>query len=197
MVLAGRVPNLNLDGSIPMRRLGSLVLALVLAFLAVPVVLAQTGEKGDQVIPPPSNPPCDTLVRRCAEMTDDELWAAAFLDPNRNPHSLLGTCYFHDDSNCPTCACPFYVKISYLPPPSGYDNGTGCLQTREEVLAVLRRLCVEGQCGCPHKTYSQACIQVVAYAKDPLTGTCCQFGTPCNILEGWIQYPSMEECQRN
>jgi hypothetical protein len=181
------------------RALPLLAGCLLMVLLAAPMVRAQSsggGGGGGGLIPPPSNPPCDTLVRRCAEMTDDELWAAAFLDPNRNPHSLLGTCYFHDDSSCPTCACPFYVKISYLPPPSGYDNGTGCLQTREEVLAVLRRLCVEGQCGCPHKDFQGDCIQPFAYGKDPITGTCCKYNQPCDVPDGWPWFFTMEDCQK-
>lgn len=129
-------------------------------------------------------------------MTDDELWAAAFLNPSANPASHLGTCYFHDDSTCPTCACPFYVKISYLPPPSGYDNGTGCLFTREDVLKALREACSQGQCGCPRRYYTGSCIQVVRYGKDPITGTCCEYGTPCDIPTGWAAFHTMEECQQ-
>jgi hypothetical protein len=154
------------------------------------------GGGGGSTLNPPVNSPCDSLVRSCADMTDDELFAAAFLNTSRNPHSLLGTCYFHDDSACPTCACPFYVKLSYLPSPSGYDGGTGCLQTREEVLAVLRHLCSTGQCGCPQQSYSGNCIQVFRYGKDPATGTCCQYPTPCNVPTGWAQFNSLQECQQ-
>lgn len=171
---------------------------LTLILMAPSSGLAQTsgGGGGGGGIVPPSNGPCDSLVRNCADMTDDELWAAAFLDTSRNPHSLLGTCYFHDNSSCPTCACPFYVKLSYLPPPSGYDGGTGCLFSKADVLATLRHLCSTGQCGCPRQSYTGACIQVITYGKDPATGTCCQYPTPCDVPSGWAQFSSMAACQQ-
>jgi hypothetical protein len=165
---------------------------LALSLLSAASAQAQSG--GGIIPPPPA--PCDSRVRSCAEMTDDELWAAAFLNPANNPASNLGTCYFHDDSTCPTCACPFYVKLSYLPPPSGYDGGTGCLFDRAEVIKVLRQLCAQGQCGCPRQSYSGACIQVITYGKDPVTGTCCQYPTPCDVPSGWAQFSTLEDCQR-
>jgi hypothetical protein len=183
-----------------MSKLHSVLIALIALTLLAVSALAQTsgggGGGGGGIIPPP-RPGCDDRVRSCAEMTDDELWAAAFLDPNRKPHSLLGTCYFHDASSCPTCACPFYVKVSYFPSPSGFDGGTGCLFTRQEVLTALRKLCSEGQCGCPKKNFTGNCIQPLAFGKDPVTGTCCQYSQPCDVPDGWPWFYTMDECKQN
>ena len=36
----------------------------------------------------------------------------------------------------------------------------------------------------------QACIQVITAAKDPLTGRCQQFPTPCDVPNGWQKVSS-------
>jgi len=37
------------------------------------------------------------------------------------------------------------------------------------------------------------CPQIITYAKDPTTGVCQQFPTPCDVPPGWIVVPSCEE----
>lgn len=39
------------------------------------------------------------------------------------------------------------------------------------------------------------CIQMIAFAKHPDTGVCCQYPTPCHAPEGWETYPNLEECE--
>lgn len=39
-------------------------------------------------------------------------------------------------------------------------------------------------CPPPHQ-YSGTCITVIAWAKDPQTGLCCQYPTPCSAPDGW------------
>ncbi|MFU8807383.1 MAG: hypothetical protein ACNA8W_26475 [Bradymonadaceae bacterium] len=39
------------------------------------------------------------------------------------------------------------------------------------------------------------CIQVIAWAKDPRTGICCQYPTPCHAPESWTTFTSEEECE--
>ncbi|AKT42364.1 hypothetical protein [Chondromyces crocatus] len=85
---------------------------------------------------------CCPVTESCAGLTDAELLARS-----SNPQRF-GTCYWHDQSACPGCACPFYLKNTQLPPPSGFDGGTGCLPSQQAVLKELRRLCASGQCGC-------------------------------------------------
>ena len=49
---------------------------------------------------------------------------------------------------------------------------------------------------CPRpKPYQGGCIQVITYAKNPQTGTCCEYATPCAAPEGWQTYGSLSECQ--
>lgn len=49
-------------------------------------------------------------------------------------------------------------------------------------------------CPPPRQT-GEICPQVVVWAKNPQTGTCCQYGTPCNAPEGWTTYNTEEECK--
>ena len=38
---------------------------------------------------------------------------------------------------------------------------------------------------CPTKRYTGACIQVITYATNPETGTCCVYPNPCVVPDGW------------
>lgn len=49
-------------------------------------------------------------------------------------------------------------------------------------------------CPPPHQT-SEACAQVVVFAKDPASGMCCEYGSPCTAPEGWPQFFSDTECE--
>lgn len=49
---------------------------------------------------------------------------------------------------------------------------------------------------CPTPRPSEGfCTQVIAWAKDPDTGNCCRYPTPCNAPEGWQTYPNEGACQ--
>lgn len=49
---------------------------------------------------------------------------------------------------------------------------------------------------CPDPVmYDGACDTVVVYARDPVSGRCCQYGTPCGVPEGWEQFYSLNECE--
>ncbi|EYF02434.1 hypothetical protein [Chondromyces apiculatus] len=87
---------------------------------------------------------CCPVTAACAALTDANLLAMSNIGKQQ-----LGTCYWHDNSNCPTCACPFYLKNAKYPWPSGYNGvGTGCLSSQAQVLQNLRSLCAAGECGC-------------------------------------------------
>ena len=48
---------------------------------------------------------------------------------------------------------------------------------------------------CPKPRHFQGgCIQVIVWAKNPETGTCCQYPNPCSAPEGWTTYTSAEAC---
>jgi len=51
-----------------------------------------------------------------------------------------------------------------------------------------------GDCPPPRQS-DEICAQVVVWAKDPQTGSCCQYGTPCSAPEGWKIYSSEAECR--
>jgi hypothetical protein len=59
----------------------------------------------------------------------------------------------------------------------------------------------EWQCtliGCvtcpPPQETGEACAQVVVFAKDPASGMCCEYGSPCTAPEAWSQFYSIGEC---
>jgi hypothetical protein len=41
-----------------------------------------------------------------------------------------------------------------------------------------------------------ACPAVVVYARDPETGTCCEYGDPCRAPEGWEQFNTFDACSQ-
>lgn len=47
----------------------------------------------------------------------------------------------------------------------------------------------------PPQHYSGGCIQVVVWAKNPETGTCCYYSTPCAAPDGWQTFSTQEECE--
>jgi hypothetical protein len=53
-----------------------------------------------------------------------------------------GACYYHDRKTCPDCACEYYLKVGKI----GFDGGTGCLGSLDDVTRELRRACAEQRC---------------------------------------------------
>ncbi|HEX9942416.1 MAG TPA: hypothetical protein VGG03_10395 [Thermoanaerobaculia bacterium] len=49
-----------------------------------------------------------------------------------------------------------------------------------------------GTTECPQKSFSGVCIQVITYARNPETGTCCVYPNPCVVPDGWAT--SYEGC---
>lgn len=71
---------------------------------------------------------------------DQALLTAAYASPQSQP--TTGACYYHDRAGCPECACDYYVKVHK----QGFDGGTGCLGTPEDVLTVLYGECAAQRC---------------------------------------------------
>ena len=92
---------------------------------------------------------CCALSGGCAGMSDADILMKALNNSPGSTTSNFGSCYFHDRTNCPECACPFYVKVSYYGGAKGFDGGTGCLNDLHQVATVLRQLCEDGVCCCP------------------------------------------------
>lgn len=78
------------------------------------------------------------------------------------------------------------------------------MKVRRALLVSAASLLIAAACGsikkpgngdCPPPRQStEICTQVVVWAKNPQTGACCQYGTPCNAPEGWQTYYSEGEC---
>jgi hypothetical protein len=47
-----------------------------------------------------------------------------------------------------------------------------------------------GNPNCPQQPYNGVCIQVITWAKNPVTGECCQYPNPCVVPAGWQTYNS-------
>jgi len=71
---------------------------------------------------------------------DTEMLAAAYVSSQSQP--TTGACYYHDRAGCPECACDYYVKVHK----QGFDGGTGCLGTPEDVLTILYAECAAQRC---------------------------------------------------
>src|SRR5262245_58099305 len=141
---------------------------------------------------------CCELISQCSQMTDAQLLSAAYLNFPGAPTNL-GMCYYHDRTHCPNCARDFYIKVSTMPYPAGFDGGTGGLlpgSTLTDVTKILRQLCENGSCCCPQKPASNDCpsLGVTVWAKDPITGSCCQYSNACQAPSGWATFSSPRDC---
>jgi hypothetical protein len=48
---------------------------------------------------------------------------------------------------------------------------------------------------CPEaRDYQGMCAQVITWARDPQTGYCCQYSSPCETPEDWQTYTSETDC---
>lgn len=51
--------------------------------------------------------------------------------------------------------------------------------------------------ACPEPRQAQGmCAQVITWALNPDTGTCCQYATPCEAPEDWETFSSEGECKQ-
>lgn len=48
----------------------------------------------------------------------------------------------------------------------------------------------EAKKECPVRQFQGGCIQVITYAINPETGTCCVYANPCSVPEGWVSSSS-------
>lgn len=143
---------------------------------------------------------CCELMSQCSQMTDAQILSAAFLSAPGAP-THLGMCYYHDRTACPDCARDLYIKLSTAPPPGGFNGGTGGLpftSTLADVAQILRQLCESGSCCCPQpQAPSPGCSALgsaAVWARDPVTGSCCQYSNACLAPSGWSTFSSPSEC---
>jgi hypothetical protein len=154
------------------------------------------GAASADAYPPPPPPPtegsgsaCCRQMEGCQSMTDAQLLAAT-----KWPTST-GMCFWHDREGCPTCACPYYVKLAHAPYPHGAYGGTGCVNTLAEVVTAMRQLCADGACCCPQRAPEGICpSQQRVWARDPITRTCCEYANPCLAPNGWPTFTTPDEC---
>ncbi len=71
---------------------------------------------------------------------DEALLAAAYRKSEQPART--GACYYHDRRTCPDCACGYYLKVGRI----GFDGGTGCLRSLEDLTRELRLACVGQRC---------------------------------------------------
>ena len=130
---------------------------------------------------------CCQFTQQCASMTDAQILDAAL-------NKKFGACYYH--TRCSTCACDYYVKVSYYTANgAGYDGGTGCMFSLSQVASTLRKLCADGICCCPQKIPTAYCADQIVWAKNPVTGACCEYSRPCIVPDGWAQFATQTACE--
>ncbi|HJX27135.1 MAG TPA: hypothetical protein VJ885_04430 [Thermoanaerobaculia bacterium] len=136
---------------------------------------------------------CEELKQACKDSSAEDVYDVA-LYSGPGTQLYLGTCYVHDNSECPNCACWNYVKLSYLPNPKGWDGGTGCIgytssaseiDSYLQAAARIKQLCEEGACCCPTVTPKACAVGTPVKARDPITGSCCTFPNPCSAPTDW------------
>ncbi|QDG50376.1 hypothetical protein FIV42_06400 [Persicimonas caeni] len=50
---------------------------------------------------------------------------------------------------------------------------------------------------CPQPRQAQGmCAQVITWAKNPDTGACCQYATPCEAPQNWQTFNNEQNCQQ-
>ncbi|MBA2662690.1 MAG: hypothetical protein H0U74_10375 [Bradymonadaceae bacterium] len=47
----------------------------------------------------------------------------------------------------------------------------------------------------PAADFDGVCVQVIAWARDPETGTCCMYPNPCVTPFNWKTFSSEEDCE--
>ena len=91
--------------------------------------------------------------------------------------------------NDPTGCCPDYVEVRV------YKNGFTYIFTLgdkmyesvfDQILSTFKFL----DEATPTPGGLKACVQVITPAKNPQTGECRQFPTPCDVPEGWVRVES-------
>ena len=144
---------------------------------------------------------CEALKQDCLNSPAEDIWHAAYFS---GPGStIIGTCYVHDEGTCPNCACYDYVKVSYLEQPKGWDGGTGCMGLKQNIspaqshaaaAAKIKELCEKGACCCPEVEAEPCADPRPVRARDPLTGSCCNFPNACSAPTDWIVPAASWEC---
>jgi hypothetical protein len=135
---------------------------------------------------------CEQMNKECADASAEDIYDVSLFFGTGS--TILGTCYVHDKTSCPDCACWDYVKVTYKPQPKGWDGGTGCMgstgtttqaQSRQRAADKLKELCESGACCCPTVPAQPCSNPNPVKARDPLTGSCCTFPNGCSAPSDW------------
>jgi hypothetical protein len=70
-------------------------------------------------------------------------------------------------------------------------NTCGCSADGHWV--CTQKACAPATCPAPVPS-GGVCDAVIVWAKDPVSGQCCMYGTPCTSPKGWTTFPSESEC---
>lgn len=74
------------------------------------------------------------------------------------------------------------------------DGCNTCSCGEGGVVACTERACLG--CAPPRQPpEGVACPAVIAYGKNPVDGTCCEYSDPCHVPSGWKQFYSDAECR--
>jgi hypothetical protein len=109
------------------------------------------------------------------ETVADDAPAPETLDPT------LDTCCLHPETGvCGECV--------------GYSYCDACL-CYAPTAPISRQNCPATAPECPPPRFvKKDCLQIAAWAKDPVTGLCCYYGVACKAPVDWPQFSTFEEC---
>ncbi len=89
------------------------------------------------------------------------------------------------------------------------DGCNSCMCVKGGIWACTKRACFPSKqptsnqeaptssiASCPAASGgAQVCAQVIVWSKDPASGTCCQYSTPCDAPKGWKQFGNSATCK--
>ena len=77
------------------------------------------------------------------------------------------------------------------------ETDTGAAEAEADTGAPEAEVDDEEPTACPKpRDYQGMCAQVITWAKNPDTGDCCQYGSPCETPKGWETFNSKEACEQ-
>jgi hypothetical protein len=136
------------------------------------------------------------------------------------PDCVTCTCVKSPIGTGTTWSCPAVVCPKECPPPVEPDPNEVCDQVvvwaREPLLGGCceyqtpchapkgwaqygtQSSCDSEELVCPPPTKpdpNMGCNQVVVWSKDPVSGGCCVYPTPCEAPAGWKQFSNQQDCE--
>jgi len=120
------------------------------------------------------------------QLCSDEVCPPILCEDGAEPMDLSG-------NGCPETCVPSGSMCTPGDSQPADDGCNTCICMNDGQWACTKMLCPS--CPPPAPPTGDGCAQVIAYAKHPVTGECCQYGNPCVTPKGWDVFLSMDACE--